>query len=215
MRGCPARRDDPAYRQAGFRSPARRERLYNGREMALLISAAGSVIGTLIVAPLKWLSSKIRGQPSAQASDHSIAAGRDVTGQVAMGDHSTIVSGQGVAVGGQAGTTIVIVQAGAAISLNTNASVRTHELQSSGLPAVRDPYGRGIRLQEAGCHEDAIREFEKAFAAAPDERARASIHIQIGISLMSLSRLTEAEGHFREADQVIDQDRRTDNHGKK
>ncbi len=181
--------------------------------VATLVSVVLAVLGLL--AAWYW---RQRGSPAkavVEADDRSVAAGGDVTGQVATGDQSTIASGQGVAVGGQPAGPVVIAQPGANVSVNTNVSVRTHQLQSSALPAVRDPYGRGMRLQEADSHEQSIREFENAFAAAPDERARASIHIQIGISLMSLSRLTEAEGHFRQAAQVIDQDRRIDNLGKK
>lgn len=68
-------------------------------------------------------------------------------------------------------------------------------------PRVRNPFEEGRRLQEEGKHLDAIREFEKAFATAEDDRQRAALHIIIGvsISLSDRSKLGEAEGHLRQA----------------
>jgi len=66
-------------------------------------------------------------------------------------------------------------------------------------PEVRDPFEEGRRLQNAEQHEAAIAEFEKAFAAAKNDSQRCALHILIGNSLAALSRLPEAEGHYRQA----------------
>ena len=66
-------------------------------------------------------------------------------------------------------------------------------------PEVRGPFEEGRRLQQAEEHEAAIREFEKAFAAAENDRQRSALHILIGNSFSVLSRFPEAEGHYKQA----------------
>ena len=66
-------------------------------------------------------------------------------------------------------------------------------------PKVRDPFEKGRRLQEAEQHEAAIRQFEKALAAAKDESQRCALHNLIGNRLRELGRPAEAEGHYRQA----------------
>lgn len=175
-----------------------------------IIAISGGIVA--IVGGLVALWFRLRKKPDAKPT---ISAGKESTvigggaknSAVASGKQSAAAVDKGVAIGsGQQGP-IVIAQQGSNVSINTNTTVRREELQTSEVTAVRDPFRKGIRLQEEDRHDEAIRAFEKAFAAAPNEEIRVSIHIQIGLSLMSLSRLPQAEGHFREAADALGHDR--------
>lgn len=118
---------------------------------------------------------------------------------MAPGKQSAAAADKGVAIGSEQQGLIVIVQPGAIANVNINTPVRTEKLQASEVPAVREAYKEGVDLQAAERHEEAITAFERAFAAASDERDRADIHIRISTSLLKLGRLRQAEEHLREA----------------
>lgn len=71
-------------------------------------------------------------------------------------------------------------------------------LPRAGAP-VRDPFEEGRRLQSAEQHESAIAEFEKAFAAAENDSQRCALHILIGNSFLTLTRIVQAESEYRQA----------------
>jgi len=128
----------------------------------------------------RWLWSKIRGRPTVQADRGALAAGRD-----------------------QAMSAIVIfAQAGASVNVN----VYVDDLPQA-KAEIRDHFEKGQELQEAEQHEAAIREFEKALAAAEGDGQRCAIHTLIGNSFMNLARLAEAGGHYGQALQAADKAR--------
>jgi tetratricopeptide (TPR) repeat protein len=89
-------------------------------------------------------------------------------------------------------TTVITAQPGSTVNVYYD-----------GLPQakgqVHDHFEEGERLQDADQHDAAIREFEKAFAAAENDRQRCALHLLIGNSFLLTSRLAEAEGRYREA----------------
>ncbi len=94
---------------------------------------------------------------------------------------------------------IVIIHEGGYANINTNTTVYAGKTQLPEGSAVADELQEGIRCQQGERHPQAVRAFERAFAAAADERDRATLHILIGNSYMKLGRLIEAEAHFLEA----------------
>lgn len=176
-----------------------------------IVVIVGGIVGIIAAVVGVWLQLRKKPdvKPSVTADNKSTAIGGDVqSAAVAAGEKSAAAAGKGVAIGSGQQAPIVIVQPGAIVSVNTNVSLRTQALETSEVSAVRDAYRGGVNAKADGRHEEAIREFERAFAATVDERSRASLHIEIGTSQMSLSRLAEAEGHFREAADALEQHRR-------
>jgi tetratricopeptide (TPR) repeat protein len=135
----------------------------------------------------RWLWNKIRGRPTVHADRGAVAAGRDqhIGGSVVTGPGAIVVDRGG------AGLTIV-AQSGATVN------VYVDDLPKAS-PPVRDPFEEGRRLQNAEQHEAAIREFEKAFAAAQDDHQRCALHVLIGKSFLNLGRQPEARSHYRQA----------------
>jgi tetratricopeptide (TPR) repeat protein len=126
-----------------------------------------------------------------QADRGGIAAGRDqvVGGSLVTGARATVADR-----GGRVGT----VQ-----HFHGPVTIVNVQRYEDGLPQaeveVRDHFQEGQRLQSAQRHEAAIREFEKAFAAAENDNQRCALHILIGNSFAQLDELKVAEGHYHEA----------------
>jgi tetratricopeptide (TPR) repeat protein len=133
---------------------------------------------SVIPAAARWVWSKIRRRPTAHADRGAVAAGRDqtISGAVVTGDRPGPV---------------IVAQPGATVNVYYDGLPQAE-------PKVRDPFQEGRRLQEAGQHETAIAQFEKALALADNDSQRCALHILIGNSFIDLSRFPEAEGHYGE-----------------
>lgn len=181
-----------------------------------IVAIVGGIVAAIAAAVGIWMQlRKPHGKPSIKADTKSTAIDGDVKNSaVASGEQAVAAVDKGVAIGsGQQGP-IVIAQEGSNVSVSTNTTVRQEELQSEG-PAVGDAYTKGVHLQAEHRHEEAIRAFERAFAATRDERNRAALHILISTSLLKLGRLPQAEGHLGEAlDAVEDKSRKPKRLGK-
>lgn len=57
-------------------------------------------------------------------------------------------------------------------------------------------YSRGQQLAEAGRHQEAVAEYQKALVAQPDDWR---VHAKLGESLMKVGRVESAQVHFRQA----------------
>lgn len=179
--------------------------------IAVIVGIIAGVVAIVsgIVGVWFRLRKKPAEKPDTRADTKATAIGGDVKNSaVASGEQAAAAVDKGVAIGsGQQGP-IVIAQQGSNVSVNTNTTVRQEELQSEG-PAVGDAYTEGLHLQAEDQHEEAIRAFERAFAATRDERNRAALHILISTSFLRLGRLPQAEGHLGEAlDAVEDKSRK-------
>jgi tetratricopeptide (TPR) repeat protein len=77
-----------------------------------------------------------------------------------------------------------------------------------GLPQIPDEKRRGdfekaYALYAEQKYREAIPAFEECFSPQATSRERAALHILIGNCFLNLSRLDEAEGHYREAEALI------------
>lgn len=161
------------------------------------------VAGTFTIAEFTW--KPIRRfvlRRSEQTASQASSTGVGASGTAVAGDMRTTADRSGVAVAARQQAPTIIAQAGA------NVNFYQGEFQRSQDPEASDAYAEGVRFQEEERHREAIRAFERAFAAARDPRNRANLHLLIGISLLRLSRTTEAEGHFREASDALQSDTR-------
>ena len=183
--------------------------------MSLLISIAGSVIGTLIVGPVKWLSSKTRGRPTTEARDRSVAAGRDVSGQVATGDQSAVAGRAGVVVG--AGSITHIQQGlsaedhdrlvrieGKLDQWGEHAAPPGASTPDTSALAVADVTERterllqeAVELQRQNKEREAIELLLTAYDMEMPPDAKAELHILAGIGFLNLSELEQAEAQLR------------------
>ena len=179
--------------------------------LAIVIAVAATVIAAILVGVGRWLvqeklpwfrtREKPDAKPSVRAEDKSIASGRNIIDStVTTGGQPTVAKESGVAIGAGQRAPTIIVQAGA------NVNFYQGEFAASQDPEASDAYAEGVRLQDEEKHLEAISEFERAFSAARDHRNRAALHVQIGISFLKISRLTEAEGHFRQASDALQRD---------
>ncbi len=143
--------------------------------VATLLGATG-VIFAIVAFPIRWWSNRRR-SPQATKAD------TDATEQ------PTII------VGRSGGPTIVVhIQP----SATANFIFYVDGLPSA-LAPTRDHFIEGERLQEADRHDEAIKEFQTAFASADTNGQRGALHALMGISQIILGRLAQAEGSFREA----------------
>ncbi len=185
--------------------------------MSLLISIAGSVIGTLIVGPIKWLGTKIRGRPTTEARDRSVAAGRDVSGQVATGDQPTVAGQAGVQMG--PGSVVHIHQEGLDMEgrerlvrmesllneINDRmASPQTAEADTELLARLATErteqlLAEAVELQRQHKEREAIERLLTAYEMDMPTEAKAELHLLAGNGFARLSEFEEAEGHYRQA----------------
>ena len=139
-----------------------------------------------------WLWNKIRGRPTVQADRGAVAAGRD---QVVK--DSVIAAEQ--ALRGEMGALVAAIQHFHGPVTIINAPRYEDGLPQASPRDVRDAYREGRRLQDIGDHIGAIRQFERAFAAAEEDAHRCALHIMIGWNFGMVDRFAEADGHLLEA----------------
>jgi tetratricopeptide (TPR) repeat protein len=154
--------------------------------LALIIGLASLAVGLVGVAATLFVQERRREQKArAETGGVAVAGDQHVGG--------SIVTGSGAVVADRGGTALnVIAQPGATVNVYLDG------LPQAG-PQVRDHFEQGLRLAAAEQHEAAIREFERAFAAAENDSQRCALHNLIGRSFFCLGRPSEAESHFRQA----------------
>lgn len=157
--------------------------------MGIIVGLAGVGL-TLLGILAAWIWQSRRPERTARAETGGLAAAGD---QHIAGSLATSTA---VVVDRPVGGPTIIAQPGSTV------------IYVDGLPQarpeVRGHFQEGRRLQEAEEHEAAIREFENAFAAAKDDSQRCALHTLIGSGLLDLSRLPEAEGHYRQALEIAE-----------
>jgi tetratricopeptide (TPR) repeat protein len=187
--------------------------------MALLISVVGSVIGTLIVAPVTWLWNKIGGRHTVQAGDRSVASGGDQTieGPVSTGntvaETAEIVAGPGSVIhvhreeiGDKRGAQLDRMEAmltelkeGVLAPPQGASSPDTEALAAEATSGTERLLAEAIELQRQHKEREAIERLLTAYDMDMPPTAKADLHILAGNGFLRLSELEEAEGHYRQA----------------
>jgi len=152
------------------------------------------VLGAITTAS-RAVWNKLRGRPTVQADHGAIAAGGNqiINAPVATSG-GTIATGQATIVTSPTGGPTIIVQPGATADF----AIYVDNLPNAPAP-TRDHFLEGQRLQEADRHDEAIKEFQAAFADADTDSQRGALHLLLGISQSILGRPSQAEGSFQEA----------------
>ena len=185
--------------------------------MALLISAAGSVLGTLVVTPAKWLWNKMTARRTAESHDRSVAAGRDVSGQVATGDQSTVAGQAGVVMG--SGSTLVqrgldeesrarLVRIEASLEELKESSVApspgtlatgTDALLIESADTTERLLAEAVELQRQHKERAAIDCLLEAYRRDLPPQAKWQLHMLAGNGFLHLTELEEAEAQYLQA----------------
>lgn len=185
--------------------------------MALLVSIVGSVIGTLIVGPVRWLWNKITGRPTVQATERSVAGGRDVTGQVTTGDQPTVAGQAGVQMGPGSVTHIhqqgldaqsrerlvrmegLLNEIKGGMASPQLADAETRDLARAATERTEKLVTEAVDLRRQHKEREAIERLLTAYEMDLPPRAKLALHVMAGNGFARLSEFEEARGHFRQA----------------
>ncbi|MDO8611411.1 MAG: tetratricopeptide repeat protein [Dehalococcoidia bacterium] len=165
-----------------------------------------------------WLLGKIKGRPTVQTGDRSLAAGGDqtITGQVATGDQSNVAGVAGIQSSGpttvyqglQAVDHDLLVRIQESLGeLKESllapplgaAPMDTEALAAQATDRTERLLAEAIGLQRQHKEREAIERLLTAYDMEMPPPAKAQLHILVGNGFLRLSELEMAAGHYRQA----------------